>query len=121
MIWVLRGAVALFFFGMGGLALVRPQRIVEIFGGRADTASSRNEVRAVYGGFGISVGGIVASLHVWPPMYARTAGLVLAAAVLGMAVGRVIGAIIERETRFWPTSAFVLVELALAACLIGGA
>jgi hypothetical protein len=83
MIWVLRGGVALFFLGMGALAIVRPGRIVAIFGGRADTAPSRNEVRAVYGGFGMAVGGIVSSLHAWPPEHARTAALALAAGLIG--------------------------------------
>ena len=48
--------VAAFFVAMGVLALVAPERILATFGTTGLTVEGRNEVRAVYGGFGVAVG-----------------------------------------------------------------
>ncbi|WP_442942185.1 hypothetical protein [Nonomuraea sp. NBC_00507] len=44
--------VAVFFAGMGVYGLVAPGTLVAPFGIRVPSAGGRNEVRAVYGGFG---------------------------------------------------------------------
>jgi len=46
---------ALFFFGMGAVALVRPERIVALFGTPRPTLDGRDDIRALYGGFGIAI------------------------------------------------------------------
>lgn len=114
--------VAAFFASMGLVGLLRPRRVVEIFGGRADTAQSRSEVRAVYGGFGL----VVALMLAWAarrPEEPLARGLVLAVALAltGMAAGRLLGACLERDLRPYPTWAFFAVELLLAALLAGWA
>ena len=47
--------VAVFFFGMGLVGLVRPRFIPAMFGLHETTAEARSEVRAVYGGFGVMI------------------------------------------------------------------
>ena len=44
--------IGLFFLSMGLLALVSPERISSIYGSRTLTIDGRNELRAVYGGYG---------------------------------------------------------------------
>jgi hypothetical protein len=110
--------VALFFFGMGLVALARPPFIVGIFGATTPTPASRNEVRAVYGGYGLFAGATLTSACFF--LQADIAhGVVLAFALslAGMAFGRTVGALLERERAFHPTWTFVLVEALLAAML----
>ena len=49
------GAVAVFFVLMGLMGLFTPERIQAPFGTTVQTVEGRNEVRAVYGGFGIAM------------------------------------------------------------------
>ena len=49
-----------FFLGMGVCALVRPQFVVSFVKLVPETADARNEVRAVYGGFGIAIAVLLA-------------------------------------------------------------
>jgi hypothetical protein len=107
--------VAVGFAGMGVAALVLPERIPAMFGGTARTVDSRNEVRAVYGGFGIAVAGVLIAA----PEDMR-AGVLLAVAValFGMAGGRVVGFALERPSTFYPTVAFAVIESVLGAVLL---
>lgn len=107
--------VATFFAGMGVVALAVPYRIPEIFGGTAKTVDSRNEIRAVYGGFGLAVAGILVAA---PPSAREGVLIAVAVALLGMAAGRVVGFVVERPSQFYPTVAFLLVEIALGALLL---
>ena len=52
---VILGAAALFFLGMGVLALARPAQLVTPFGISLSGPDARLEVCAVYGGFGIAM------------------------------------------------------------------
>ena len=87
-------AVIIFFILMGLVALAAPQRITAIFGMAQLTPEGRNEVRAVYGGFGIAVGAVLiaalydASLRPGVP-------IAVAAALFGMAAGRAASALFE--------------------------
>jgi hypothetical protein len=94
--------VAAFFVGMGILALAAPERITATFGTTQLTAEGRNEVRAVYGGFGVAVGVL----------------LLVAAALAGMAAGRVVAAVVERPQRFYPSWFYCLAETLMAAVLV---
>jgi hypothetical protein len=111
-------AVALFFLGMGVVALVRPDAILAFFGIRSLPVDARNEVRAVYGGFGVAVAGLlVMALR----DEALRAGVVMAVAIalLGMASGRIVSAAIDRRIGRWP-AVFFCVELGLAGlCGVG--
>jgi hypothetical protein len=107
--------VAVFFFAMGAVALVAPQQVLATFGVVVTTRDGRNEIRAVYGGFGVAIAALL--------LIARTnagirAGALLAVAValLGMAFGRLVAAVVDGRPGFYPW-VFFGVELLLAAAL----
>jgi hypothetical protein len=109
------GVIACFFFGMGVYALVRPAGVLEIFGTPVTTADGRNEVRAVYGGYGLTM---TAALAIAAMVDELRAGVFvcLALAMLGMALGRMCSAAIDREASLL-TMFFGGVELAIAIVL----
>ncbi len=107
---------AIFFFAMGALALVAPTRFIETLGLRCDNRNGRNEIRGVYGGFGVAMSGVcVVALtnSVLRP------GLLwgLAAAVFGMVGGRVWSTAVDRgaDALMWSAMA---VELSLGCVLV---
>ncbi|MEV6769164.1 DUF4345 domain-containing protein [Nocardia sp. NPDC051030] len=109
--------IAVFFLGMGGYALAAPQTMLLPFGIRADNPNARSEIRAVYGGFGLAIAAIliVAATHTGE---LRTGILLtVAAALTGMAVGRIIAAVLGDRTAFYPNWFYCLVEAAAAAAL----
>ena len=53
------GVVAVFFLGMGVYALAAPAALVRPFGITLGESASRSEVRAVYGGFGLAIAGML--------------------------------------------------------------
>src|SRR5689334_17262271 len=112
---VLLAVVALFFLGMGIAALGRPAMVLALFGTEIRHRDTRNEIRAVYGGFGVAVAGLLAYAIVDPGL---RPGLVTAIAigVLGMAAGRMWSAAVDRGAGFFP-GLFFAVEVAIAAAL----
>jgi hypothetical protein len=111
-------SAGLFYLALGVAALVRPATLLAGFGLPAQGLDARNEVRAVYGGFPIAV----AALVLWSLTGASEAdGILLALAVasLGMALGRLVSAVLDRGIGRLPVF-FVGVELALAAMLAAG-
>ncbi len=108
-------AVAIAFLLMGLAAFVRPATVVAMMGLPATTPDARNEVQAVYGGFGLAVA-ITLLATMWFPSVHKGVVLAVAAALGGMALGRVIGALRERPGR-WPVI-FFFVEVAGAAVLL---
>jgi dolichol kinase len=108
----------LFYLALGLAALARPTTLLSGFGLAAEGVDARNEVRAVYGGFPLAVAGLVAwSLSGAP--HATGILLALAVASLGMAVGRLMSAVIDRRIGRLP-ALFICVELALALLLAAG-
>ena len=99
-----------FFVLMGAGALVRPDLTVGFFGAKAETADFRNEVRAVYGGFGVFLGILLLATDRF--FAAQSAGIFIACSValFGMAAGRLVSFAIERTGR-WPVF-FFFVEVA---------
>ena len=87
------------FAAMGGIALVDPPRITRYFGISVLTSDMRNEIRAVYGGFGVAIA--VMLIATSGTELAVGVRYTIAAALLGMAAGRAIGFCIERSGR-WP-------------------
>ena len=106
---------AIFFFGMGLSALVKPQFVVSFVKLIPETVDARNEIRAVYGGFGIAMSGLLVYSAYVPSI---KIGVLIAVAVslLGMAVGRVVSLLIERPG-LWPIC-FIFMESGLAALLL---
>jgi hypothetical protein len=109
-------ANAVFFAGMGVLALVAPSRISSLVGFPEDlTPDARNEVRAVYGGFGVAVAAVL-SIAVCDESLTKGVAAAIGAALAGMAGGRVVAAVLERKAGRMPLL-FFLAESSLAAML----
>lgn len=113
---LLVGCVAVFFAGMGLVALLRPERVLAFFGTHAQTRDGRNEVRAVYGGFGLAVAALLGASFQLPELRSGTL-ITVAVALLGMAAGRLIAAALDGPPGFFPWL-FLGVEIALAAALL---
>lgn len=108
--------VAAFFAGMGLVALAWPTRVLAFFGTPELTRDGRNEVRAVYGGFGLAVAGLLLASIRLPEI--RSGILVtIAVALLGMAGGRLISTLTDGAPGFYPWL-FFGVEIVLATLLI---
>lgn len=108
--------VIVFFFGMGLVGLATPERISAIFGVPELTPDGRNEVRAVYGGFGIAIA--VALTAAWfDPTLRPGVAIAVAAALFGMAGGRIVAALIERPAHVYPSWFFCVSETAMAIVL----
>ena len=93
---VILGAVAVAFALMGIGALVRPTVVTRQFGIPALTPEGRSEVRAVYGGFGLAAAAMLVVAITSPDLRAGIA-ITVAVALFGMAVGRVVSAVIDRS------------------------
>lgn len=108
--------VAAFFLGMGLVALCDPQRVTALFGTDELTIDGRNEVRAVYGGFGIAMAASLGAALVAPALRPGVLAC-LAAALVGMAFGRVVSRVIDGSAGAHP-KLFLGVELVLSAMLL---
>jgi hypothetical protein len=111
-IYVAMGAFLL----MGVGALARPTLVTAQFGMSELTAAGRNEVRAVYGGFGVLMAGVL----VVALQRAELRGgilLTLACALGGMAAGRALSGLIDRRIDRWPLC-YLLLEAVLAPLLL---
>ena len=106
---------SLFLLGMGLCAMVRPAFVVAFVGLIPSTADARNEVRAVYGGFGVAMAALLV-LSSEDATLRPGVLLAVAAALLGMAGGRVVSMIAERTGR-WPV-VFLVMEAVLGAWLL---
>lgn len=104
-----------FFLGMGLCAIVRPGSVVSFVGLDLLSADARNEVRAVYGGFGITIA-LLLILAADSATLRPGVLLTVAGALLGMAFGRVVSRFMEKPG-FWPTF-FVFMEAGLAGLLL---
>ncbi|RUP06070.1 MAG: DUF4345 domain-containing protein [Mycobacterium sp.] len=111
-------AAAVFFLGMGSYALAAPAKMIEVFGITLPQRESRSEVRAVYGGFGLAIAGVLAFAATSAgPMRTGivvTVGLALA----GMAFGRIVSAVVEGKTPFYPNWFYFVVEVVIAGALL---
>lgn len=109
-----------FFAGMGIFALARPAALIRPFGITLPVPESRAEVRAVYGGFGLAIAGMLA-------LAASGAGLrdgiliTVAAALGGMAFGRLVSGAVDRPRAFYPNWFYFFVEIIAAAALLWAA
>ena len=112
--------VAVFFAGMGALALARPEQIVDRFGIALGGTDGRNEVRAVYGGFGLAVAAVLVVAIAAEGGFREGVLVAIAASLAGMAVGRLVGFVLERPARGSQTPLWCLVELVLGGLLLLG-
>ena len=110
--------IAAGFAGMGLLALVRPRDVLAQFGVATETVEGRNEVRAVYGGFGLAVAGLLAVAALGDPATAEGILVAVAFALAGMAGGRLVSAALERPRGAYPVWIYFAIEVAGAAALL---
>ena len=108
--------IGVFFLGMGIYALAAPAALIRPFGITLEQPTSRSEVRAVYGGFGLAIAAVLAYALAAPEH--RTGILItVGAALAGMAFGRIVSAVIDSRTSFYPNWFYCLVEMVAAAAL----
>lgn len=114
--WVILGG-AVFFGGMGLLGLLAPARLVRPFGVEVVTAEGRTEVRAVYGGFGVAIAGLLVVAFLDGDGIRQGAVVAVAVALAGMAAGRLVGRVFDRPSAFYPIWFYFWVELIAAGLL----
>lgn len=107
-----------FFAGMGVYGLVAPARLVAPFGLSADSAHSRSEVRAVYGGFGLAIAGVLGWAATGTGGARTGAVAAVGVALAGMAFGRVVSRAVDTATPFYPIGFYFLVEAIGATALL---
>lgn len=113
--------VAIFFAGMGAAALIRPAVIWAPFGVAPTTPAARNEVRAVYGGFGIAVAILLVVADNASAGFRDGALVTTAVALAGMAAGRIVGFVVEPRGVGRFTVLFGVIEVVLALALVRAA
>ena len=111
--------IAVFFLGMGIYALAAPAALIRPFGITLGEAASRSEVRAVYGGFGLAIAGVLVFAAINPGDVRTGILIAVAAALAGMAFGRVAAAVLGDRTSFYPNWFYCLVEAVAATALFG--
>ena len=111
------GVVAVFFACMGVYALAAPAALVRPFAIALGGAAARSEVRAVYGGFGLAIAGTLGYAVLRHGDVRTGITLAVAAALAGMAFGRLVSAVVDERTTFYPNWFYWLVEVAAAAAL----
>jgi hypothetical protein len=110
--------VAAGFALMGLAALARPRDVLGQFGVAVDTTDGRNEVRAVYGGFGLAIAALLAVAALGDPRTAEGIVVAVAFALAGMAGGRLVSGAAEMPRSFYPVWVYFLIEVAAAAALL---
>lgn len=110
--------IALFFAGMGVYAVAAPDALVRPFGITLGGAASRSEVRAVYGGFGLAIAGVLVYAAIEGGALRTGVLVTVGAALAGMAFGRVVSAVVDQRTSFYPNGFYLLVETIAAAALL---
>lgn len=111
---------AIFFLGMGVFALARPAALIRPFGITLPIPESRAEVRAVYGGFGLAIAGMLALAASGHPALEGIL-ITVAAALAGMAFGRLVSGVIDRPKTFYPNWFYFVVEVIGAGALFWAA
>jgi hypothetical protein len=114
-------AIAAGFAAMGAYALAAPARVLGQFGVTVETADGRNEVRAVYGGFGLAVAAVLGVAAVGEGGVREGILVAVGFALAGMAAGRVMSALADRRASAFPVSTFFAIEAVSAAALLAAA
>jgi hypothetical protein len=110
--------IAAGFAGMGLAAIARPRDVLAQFGVGVETVDGRNEVRAVYGGFGIAVAALLTVAALGDPGTADGILVAVAIALFGMAGGRLVSAALERPRSAYPVWVYFLIEVAGGIALL---
>jgi hypothetical protein len=110
--------MAMFFLAMGVYALFAPTALARPFHITIDSPEGRSEIRAVYGGFGIAIAAVLIAAVL--DIGGLRTGMVLtvAAALAGMAAGRLISRLADKPTAFYPIWFYFCIEGLGAALLV---
>ena len=111
-------AVAAGFAAMGVYALAAPARVLALFGVRVDTPDGRNEVRAVYGGFGLAVAALLGVAAAGGGEARQGILVAIGIALAGMAAGRIVGGLADRPTSVFPVWTFFAIEVIAGGILL---
>lgn len=109
--------IALFFLGMGAYALAAPAALIRPFGVALESPTSRSEVRAVYGGFGLAIAAVLGYAAVRGGELQKGILITVGIALAGMAVGRIVSAIFDERTSFYPNWLYFVVEVVAGGAL----
>jgi hypothetical protein len=109
--------IALFFLGMGVYALAAPRALIRPFGVTLESATSRSEVRAVYGGFGLAIAAVLGYAAFRGGDLQKGVLITVGIALAGMALGRLVSAMFDERTPFYPNWLYFVVEAVAAAAL----
>ena len=113
------GVVAVFFLGMGVYAIAAPAALVRPFGiWRWGSLRQQSEVRAVYGGFGLAIAGVLVYAAVADGDVRTGILITVGAALAGMAFGRLAAADWATARRSSPNWFFFLVEVVAAVAFL---
>jgi hypothetical protein len=110
------GIAGVAFACMGLAAIIAPSRVTAQFDIPVLTIAGRNEVRAVYGGFGLAMSGILA-FAIFDPGLRPGVCLTIGIALAGMACGRLLSAGLDRALPRWPL-VYCVIEAIGAVLLI---
>lgn len=110
--------IGVFFLGMGLYALAAPAALTAPFNLSAQTPESRSEVRAVYGGFGIAMAGVLGAAALDAGDIRTGAVVTVGLALLGMAAGRLVSRLFDTSVRFYPIWFYFGVELVAGGLLL---
>ena len=110
-------AIAVFFLGMGVYAIVAPASLIRPFGVTPETPTSRSEIRAVYGGFGLAIAAVMGYAAFREGDVQKGILITVGVALAGMALGRVVSAVVDERTPFYPNWFYFIVEATGAAAL----
>ncbi len=110
-------AIAVFFLGMGVYALAAPAALIRPFGVTLESPVSRSEVRAVYGGFGLAIAAVLGYAAFREGDVQKGILITVGVALAGMALGRIVSALVDARTPFYPNWFYFIVEAVAAAAL----
>ena len=110
-------AIAVFFLGMGVYALAAPAALIRPFGVALESPVSRSEVRAVYGGFGLAIATVLGYAAFREGDVAKGILITVGIALAGMALGRIVSALVDARPPFYPNWFYFIVEAVDAAAL----
>ncbi len=105
-------AAALFFGVIGVSAMTRPRNLLQGFSIEAHEPESRNEIRAVYGGFPLAVAALL-MFSLTRPDLSNGILIALATSSAGMAIGRIVLVLIDRKLGRDP-AIYIALELIVA-------
>ncbi len=103
---------ALFFGAIGVSAMIRPRNLLQGFSIEAHEPESRNEIRAVYGGFPLAVAALL-MFSLMRPDLSNGILIALATSSAGMAIGRMVSVLIDRKLGRDP-AIYIVLELIVA-------